>query len=67
MTGVAVTFLKPRLYPRVAFHKLFWVCRLPGNLDIDLCRIKGEDYNPKEAYDDWLTQFNRYRLFGEGK
>jgi hypothetical protein len=50
-------FLKPRI---LRDHGV-WVCRLR---DYRQTRVCGDGYTPKEAYDDWLSQFNRYRLFG---
>jgi hypothetical protein len=50
-------FLKPRLRLK---HRV-WGCGLPNYLQT---AIYGLGYTPKEAYDDWLSQFNRYRLFG---
>lgn len=60
MTGISVTFLKPRL----RLFRRVWDCGIPGT---EGTRAWGFGKSPKSAYDDWLTQFNRYRLFGEGK
>jgi hypothetical protein len=66
MTGVTVTFLKPRL----RYECGVWDCGILGmesQVRVENRRVWGFGYCPKSAYDDWLTQFNRYRLFGEGK
>jgi hypothetical protein len=53
-------FMKPRL----RFSRNVWDCGIPGTA---YPTAYGFGYSPQTAYYDWMTQFNRYRLFGGGK
>ena len=49
------------LKPRLRFSRQTWDCGVIGS---PYPKAYGFGYSPKAAYDDWLIQFNRYRLYG---